>query len=123
MTRPLALLLFERLMPGSQLVNRLQDMQYRVMVVSDPEGLPDLILREQPLFLMVDMESRTNLFEAIQRLKAESPTRHLPIIAFGPDRKTELFEAAQKAGANLTIGEARLAAHLPQLLSQALEVD
>ena len=35
MTRPLALVFYEKFMPGSQLVNRLQDLNYRVRVVND----------------------------------------------------------------------------------------
>ena len=35
MTQPLALVLYERLLPGSQLVNRLQDLNYRVQVIAD----------------------------------------------------------------------------------------
>ena len=39
MIQPLALVFYERLLPGSQVVNRLQDMRYRVQVVGDPAGL------------------------------------------------------------------------------------
>ncbi len=35
MTQPLALVFYEKLMPGSQLVNRLQDLNYRVQAVND----------------------------------------------------------------------------------------
>ena len=35
MTQPLALFFTRRLMPGSQLVNRLQDLKYRVQTVND----------------------------------------------------------------------------------------
>ena len=34
MTQPLALVFYEKLMPGSQLVNRLQDLNYRVQAVT-----------------------------------------------------------------------------------------
>ena len=36
MTQPLALVLYEKLLPGSQLVNRLQDLNYRVQTIADP---------------------------------------------------------------------------------------
>ena len=35
MTQPLALVLYEKLLPGSQLVNRLQDLNYRVQTIAD----------------------------------------------------------------------------------------
>ena len=33
--QPLALVLYEKLLPGTQLVNRLQDLNYRVQTVND----------------------------------------------------------------------------------------
>ena len=123
MTQPLVLLYYERLMPGSQLANRLQDLKYRVLTVNNIATLGETARREQPLFLIVDLETRGEVMETIQRIKADSPTSHLPIIAFAPDKKSELFAAAQKAGASLIIGETALASHLPQLLDQAMHLD
>src|SRR5580692_10866198 len=123
MTQPLALLYYERLMPGSQLANRLQDLKYRVLTVNNIASLGEIARREQPLFLMVDLETRGAVMETIQTIKADSSTSHLPIIAFAPDKKSELFAAAQKAGASLIIGETALASHLPQLLDQAMHLD
>jgi hypothetical protein len=123
MTQPLALLYYERLMPGSQLANRLQDLKYRVLTVNNIATLGETARREQPLFLIVDLETRGEVMETIQSIKACSPTSHLPIIAFAPDKKSELFAAAQKAGASLIIGETALASHLPQLLDQAMHLD
>ena len=123
MTQPLALLYYERLMPGSQLANRLQDLKYRVLTVNNIASLGEIARREQPLFLMVDLETRGAVMETIQTIKADSSTSHLPIIAFAPHKKSELFAAAQNAGASLIIGETALASHLPQLLDQAMHLD
>jgi CheY-like chemotaxis protein len=123
MTQPLALLFYERLMPGSQLVNRLQDLKYRVLTVNNITTLAATARREQPLFLMVELDSRGEVMAAIEKIKNDSPTSHLPIIAFAPDQKADLFAAAQQAGASLTIGETALASHLPQLLDQAMHLD
>ena len=123
MTQPLALLFYERLMPGSQLANRLQDLKYRVLTVNNIATLGETVRREQPLFLMVDLEARSDVMETIRQIKSDSPTSHLPIIAFAPDKKSELFAAAQQAGASLIIGETALASHLPQLLDQAMHLD
>ena len=123
MTQPLALLYYERLMPGSQVANRLRDLKYRVLTVNNLATLGETAQREQPLFLMVDLEARGDVLETIQRIKSELTTSHLPIIAFAPDKKSELFAAAQRAGASLIIGETALVSHLPQLLDQAMHVE
>jgi len=51
--QPLALVFYERLMPGSQLVNRLQDLNYRVLSLSDATRLMATVQRESPLLLFV----------------------------------------------------------------------
>ena len=123
MPQPLAIVFYERVMPGSQLVNRLQDMQYRVLAVSNPALLAATVRRESPLLAFVDLEARGDICDATQRIKAEADTAHLPIVAFAPDDRPELLAAAQKAGANLFVSESVLTGHQPQLLEQALRVD
>ncbi len=120
---PLAIVFYERLMPGSQLVNRLQDLNYRVLAVSNPALLAATAKRETPLLLFVDLEARGDICGAIEKIRAEAATSHLPIIAFAPDGKTDLLMTAQKAGANLTTSESTLFGHLETLLEQALHVD
>lgn len=110
-------------MPGSQLVNRLQDLKYRVLAVNNIALLAATARRELPLLLITDLAARGEVPAAIEKIKTDPATSHLPIIAFAPDNKPELLRAAQKAGANLTIGETALASHLPQLLDQAMHVD
>jgi CheY-like chemotaxis protein len=123
MTQPLALIFYERLMPGSQLVNRLQDMNYRVQAVNNITSLAATARREQAMFLIMDLEARGEVLATIEEIRKDPATSHLPVIAFAPDNKTELFAAAQKAGASLIIGETALASHLPQLLDQAMHID
>jgi len=123
MLQPLALVFYDRLMPGSQLVNRLQDLNYRVLTLNNPALLAATAKRETPLLLFVDLEARGDLCGAIEKIRADAATSHLPVIAFAPDNKTDLLAAAQKAGANLTVGESALAGHLPTLLEQALHLD
>ncbi|HEY4416134.1 MAG TPA: hypothetical protein VGO57_10615 [Verrucomicrobiae bacterium] len=121
--KPLALICYERLMPGSQLVNRLQDLKYRVHVVNNIALLAATARREQPLLVLMDLEARGEVLATIEKIKADPATNHLPIITFAPDEKPALLAAAQKAGAHFTVGETTLAGHLPQLLDQALSVD
>jgi CheY-like chemotaxis protein len=123
MLQPLAIVFFERLMPGSQLVNRLQDLNYRVLVINNAALLAATAKRETPLLLLADLDASAEVCTAIEKIKADPASAHLPIIAFAPDDKPELLAAAEKAGASFTIGESALAGHLPQLLDRALQVE
>ena len=123
MLQPLALVFYERLMPGSQLVNRLQDLNYRVLAINNPALLAATVKRETPLLLFVDLAARGDITGAIEKIRSDAATSHLPVIAFAPDNQTELLAAARQAGANLTVGESALAGHLETLLEQALHLD
>ena len=123
MTQPLAIVFYEKLMPGSQLVNRLQDLNYRVLALNNPALLHATVRREMPLLLFADLAARGDVCGAIERIKADAATSHLPVIAFAPDQDAALLEAARKAGASLTVGESALSGHLDPLLEQALRVD
>ena len=124
MTQPLALVLYERLLPGSQIVNRLQDLNYRVQTIADPELLVECAEQAKPLLVLADLEStRSNVSEAIGRLKQNLATKHLPVIAFGGENAPGLIEAAKAAGVTLIVGEAAILNHLSQLLEQALQIE
>ena len=123
MLQPLAIVFYERVMPGSQLANRLQDMNYRVLVLNNPALVAATARRESPLIAFLDLEARGDICGAIERIRSDDTTSHLPIVAFAPADKTELLAAAQKAGASLIVGESRLGSQLPQLLEQALHLD
>jgi CheY-like chemotaxis protein len=124
MTQPLALVLYERVLPGSQIVNRLQDLGYRVQALSDAGKLVEAAEQAKPMVVLADLETgggRTGA--ALGQLKAGAATRHLPVIAFGGDKDPEVQAAAQKAGVNLVVSEAAILGHLAQFLDQALQVD
>ncbi len=123
MVQPLALVFYERLMPGSQLVNRLQDMHYRVLVLNNPAQLAVVARRERPLLVIADLAAPGDICGAIEKLKMEAETSHLPVIAFAPDPEAALLEAARIAGAILAVGESAVTEHLEELLEQALRVD
>lgn len=123
MLEPLAIVFYERILPGTQLVNRLRDLKYRVQAVNNPAQLAAIVRREVPLLVFVDLEARGNVAEAISRIRADAATAHVPVVAFAPDHRAELMTAAQTAGARLVVGESRLAGQLPQLLEQALQLD
>ena len=122
-TQPLAIVFHERLMPGSQLVNRLQDMNYRVLAADSAESLAATVKLETPLLLFVDLKAPGDILGIIGTIKADETTAHVPIIAFAPDAETELTEAAKTSGANLSVADSAVANHLPHLIDQALVVE
>lgn len=124
MTKPLALLCYANLMPGSQLPNRLQDLGYRVQTVADVAKLAVESIRLKPMVVIVDLGiTGGNAVEAIQLLRSTADTQHIPVLAFGEPRNRKVFEAARAAGATLVAGSAALLPQLPQLLEQILDID
>jgi|SRR4051812_1387179 CheY-like chemotaxis protein len=124
MNEPLALILYERLLPGSQLVNRLQDLKYRVQTISSPGSLVQTAQEAKPLLVLADLEPHTSeVCAAITGLKANPATKHLPVVAFRSDNATTLEAAAVAAGVTLVVGETAILNHLPQFLEQALQVE
>jgi CheY-like chemotaxis protein len=123
MTEPLALVLYERLMPGSQLVNRLQDRKYRVQTISDPALLVQSAEQTKPMFVLADLEpSAAKVCEAIGRLRQNPSTAHIPVIGFGTEPSEGIADQARQAGANLIASEAAILGHLDQLIDQALDI-
>jgi CheY-like chemotaxis protein len=124
MTQPLALVVYEKLLPGTQLVNRLQDLNYRVLAVTDADTLAACALQEKPMLVLVDLTStRQNVCAAIGRLRQTPGSNHIPVIAFGPEDAADLQKSALEAGAVLAASEAAILNHLPQFLERALRVE
>ena len=124
MTQPLALVVYEKLLPGSQLVNRLQDLNYRVRAITDPTTLLACAQQEKPMLVLADLEStRNDVCKAISQLKQDPSTQHIPVIAVAPEGAAALLKAAQAAGATLIAGETAILGHLAEFLDQALQVE
>ncbi|HVR34720.1 MAG TPA: hypothetical protein VMS21_02595 [Methylomirabilota bacterium] len=124
MVRPLALIQYEKVLPGGQLVNRMQDLGYRVQTVSDASQLVEHARREKPLLVLVDLAPRTETVTlAISQLRNDPETRHVPLIAFVNDNAAHAMETARRAGATLVVTDAAIVAHLDHLLDQALHVE
>lgn len=124
MTQPLALVLYEKLLPGSQLVNRLQDLGYRVLVAPGPEALVPCAEQEKPMLVLTDLvATKASVPEAIAKLRQHPATSHLPVIAFADEREAALRAAAEKAGAVLVVNDAAILTHLEQFLERALRLD
>lgn len=124
MVEPLALVLYEKLLPGSQLVNRLQDMKYRVQAITDPEKLVACAEQEKAMLVLADLRStRQNICQIINKLRNTAGTSHIPVIAFGAEETLDAQKAALEAGATLVVGETAILNHLPEFLERALRVE
>src|SRR5881628_3883749 len=98
MPEPLALLLYERLLPGGQLVNQLQDRGYRVQTVSDPAGLVPAAEQHKPILAFVDVAPHSDqVCSQVNRLKANASTAHIPVIAIAPATDNKVHDAARAA--------------------------
>jgi CheY-like chemotaxis protein len=124
MTQPLALVLYEKLLPGSQLVNRLQDAGYRVVTVHQSEELMACAEEQKPMIVLADLApAHAKVPEVIGQLRQSAATSHIPVIAFADEKETELQDAARNAGATLVVNDAAILSHLQPFLEQALRVD
>jgi len=124
MTQPLALVLYEKLLPGSQLVNRLQDLNYRVQTLVDASMLTECAEQVKPLLVLADLESsKNNVCDAVKKLKQNPSTQHLPVIGIASEKAAELQSDAITAGVTLVVSDVAILNHLPQFLDQALQVE
>jgi PleD family two-component response regulator len=124
MTQPLALVFYEKLLPGTQVVNRLQDLNYRVQTVTEAASLARSAEQSKPLVVVVDLVSRQNrVCAAIRELRQNAATQHLPVIAFGDPKDIAAQGDAVEAGASLVVSDAAILNHLPQCLDRALQIE
>lgn len=121
---PLAILCYEDLIPGSQLVNRLQDQRYRVHVATGPEELLSLAASAGPMLILTDLVSkRSDICALIKKLKGDTATAHIPIIGFADEAEADLQARAKEAGATLVVTDAAIVVHLNQFIERALQVE
>jgi len=124
MTQPLALVVYEKLLPGTQLVNRLQDLNYRVRAVTDSTTLVGIARQEKPMLVLADLESKKDdICKVIAELRHDAQTQHIPVIAIAKEGDPMLVKAAETAGATLVAGESAILGHLTQFLDRALMVE
>ena len=124
MTEPLALVFYEKLLPGQQLVNRLQDLGYRVHAVTKVNLLVEEVQNRKPMLLIAEFPTgKPAIAEAITTLKKNPDTAHVAILSYAPDTNPAMQEAARTAGVNLIASESGVLEQLPQLLEQVLQVE
>jgi PleD family two-component response regulator len=118
------LLFYERLLPGSQLVNRLQDLGYQVVTVTETSKIVSTAKKEKPLFIVMDVKSvKGSVSQTIQAIRGASEIKHLPILCFATKQDGNLQDEAVKAGANLVALDEALLQQMPQLLDHLLQIE
>lgn len=124
MTQPLALVFYEKLLPGSRLAGKLGDLGWRVVEVKPASGLVAQVRTHKPLVLIADLALRQgDLLPVIRELRADPDTAHVPVLGYASADKAGLVETALQAGVNLVAAEAGIIDQLPQLLDHVLAVD
>lgn len=126
MREPLALLFYEHLLTGSQLLNRLRDLGYRTEVVNEVEQLPTVMREKRPLLLFAELGVQgERLTRLIHQLRTAPETRHVPVLTWQEEGKSRaarrLAETARAAGATVLPPGRGLLAQLPLLLAQVLD--
>ena len=124
MTKPLAIVFYERLLPGSQVVNRLADMGYRVQAMHIASEVPFAVETSTPMVVVVDLVLRAgDVSSIISQLKRSESTKHVPVLGICDPKNTKVAEAAIASGANLVAAEAGILEQLPRLLDHVLALD
>ncbi len=123
-TKPVVLVVFERLVPGSQLVQRLEKLDFDVKTIRDASEMLAAAKELKPLLLMVDLYSSiVDICSCIRQIKSDPATKHLPIIAFSQDIKPDWEKEAASAGARFVLPGQALLMHLEGIIDQALEIE
>lgn len=123
MSKPLALVYYSNLMPGSQLANRLMDSGYSVQIVNNPAAIAPACERDKPLVLIAELSPPTDVCAAVAQVKSNPGTQHISVLGYSMTQEEALQAKAREAGVNLLAGTAAIAEYLPQLLDQILNVE
>lgn len=124
MTKPLAIVFYEKLLPGQQLVNRLHDLGYQVQVLNKAVTLADEVAQKTPMLLITEFSPQNmTLTDALTRIRQNPETAHVAVLAYIAGATPALHQAARTAGANLTVSDRGLLDQLPALLEQVLCFD
>jgi CheY-like chemotaxis protein len=123
MSKPLALVYYSNLLPGSQLANRLRDLGYSVQSLNTVAALAPASARDKPLLLIAELWPAEEVCAAVAQLKADPATEHIPVLAYAQTQDEAIQAKARAAGVNLLAGTAAISDYLPQLLEQILNVE
>ena len=123
-TRPLAIVFYEKLLPGTQVVNRLTDLGYRVTATQTAVDVPRLVRENRPMVVIADLALRHGDFcGIIGQLQASPDLAHVPVLGYCDSKNRKLVDAALEAGAKLVAAEQGIPDQLAQLLDHVLAVE
>ena len=124
MTKPLALLLHEKPLPGSRLGPRLEELDYRVVSLTEPAELPEKARTSMPMIVLADLTNRRgDVLAAVAAMRADTATAHVPVLAYAAREDEKQREAALKAGVTVLATDATILPHLEHFLTQALHIE
>ncbi len=128
MTKPLALVFYENLLIGNQVLNKLQELGYRTTLVADLGRLTEQARTEKPLLLVLELALESDrACDAVSVLRRDPETAHVPVLAFAAEelrgRQKRFDEMARGAGISLLADESGLLAQLASLLDRVLAVE
>ena len=123
-TRPLAIVFYEKLLPGTQVVNRLTALGYRVTATQTAVDVPRLVRENRPMVVIADLALRHGDFcGIIGQLRASPDLAHVPVLGYCDSKNRKLVDAALEAGAKLVAAEQGIPDQLAQLLEHVLAVE
>lgn len=123
MNEPLALLLCARGLISTQVVQRLEALRYRVVILARPVELVARTEQEMPMVVLVDVDGdREAVLQAIEQLRARAVTAHVPVIGFVRELDDAMQTELAARGATFAVSEAAVLNHLEPLLDRALEI-
>lgn len=124
MTKPLALLLHERLLPGSRLAGRLEELGWRVATLADAAALPGQAAAGRAMVVVADLGQRRGaVLDAVRALHAQPGTAHVPVVGYLPREEPAARAEAEAAGVCLVATDATVVLHLAQFLERALDIE
>jgi CheY-like chemotaxis protein len=124
MTQPMALIWFGKLLLGSRLTHKLEELGYRVQSLTALESLAEEAERDKPLVVLMGMDSQPErVADAISSLKNKPVTSHLPVIAIVSAHSNASQQTALAAGAKLAVPDTVVLDYLDQFLQQALDMN
>src|SRR2546427_54717 len=95
MIAPLAIVLYENLIPGTQVAGRLQDLGYRVHTINHARFLVEHSEREKPIVAVLDLcLNQSEVYDGIKALKQNGATAHIPVVAFVEGNDEDVQKAA-----------------------------
>jgi hypothetical protein len=122
MSKPVALVHYANLLPGSQLANRLLDLGYRVETLHDLAKLRETCDREKPMVVVAEVSRDSNACAGIADLRNNVSTGHIPVLGYSAAHDAALQTLAQQSGVTLLASSAAVLEQLPQLLDHVLEL-